>query len=313
MTFENIVEKVDKVDSEKNYWFVRTDNGEFFQHYYEKNIIAIGWDYITVEDLQQVTPGAFGLKQKIAQHENLDIVKNSTDKSKATTIANKLLAFYKLKKGDVVVIPSENSSILAFGIVADNKTFTYYDDPNCPFAKRRRIRWIDKRHIEELDNIFYQVKINRHSISSIKNFESYIDKVLNTLFIKNGYSHFVLDIKTQDDVNFNSLLDLVNNVRELTEKLNEQFNLGEDLDKNSIKLNLQSPGKIEFKFLDGKSLILLAFLLGPLTANDNLENVSKEEVDKLIEFKEINRESIEEIEDAFEELKIDQEKINSIN
>ena len=122
-----------------------------------------------------------------------------------------------------------------------------------------------------------------------------------------------MDIKTQEDVNFNSLLELVNNVRELTRKLNEDFNLGEDLDKNSIKLNLQSPGKIEFKFLDGKSLILLAFLLGPITANENLDNVSQDEIDRLIEFKEVNKESIEDIEKAMEELEIDQEKINSIN
>lgn len=312
MPFEDLIQKVDTIDSGKGYWFVRTDDGKYYQNFYENNFIAIGWNYITIEQLRNADPTGFDIRQKIAQHENLDIVNNAVDKGKATTIYNKLLAFKNLKRGDVIIIPSDGSKRLAFGIIADDTLYPNIDDPSCDFFKRRRVRWVTNKDIDELDNIFYQVKINRHTISSVKNFESHIDKVMKTLFIKNGASHFVLDIKTQEEINFDILLELMNNIKFLTRELNQEFNLGENLNENSIKLNLQSPGKIELKFINSKSLILLATLLGPLTVGNEIEDVNNNEVNQLEEFREVHQESIDSIETAMDELEIDQDKINSI-
>jgi restriction system protein len=312
MEFNSIVQSVDRIESSKNYWFVRTDNGDYYQDYYEHGFIAIGWDYITIQDLQSISGTAFDIKQKIAHREGLDIVNNARDKGKVTAIFNKLKAFKNLNRGDIIVIPSENSQRLAFGFVADNQIFTNVDDPNCPFVKRRRINWVEEKDIDELDKIFYQIRISRHTISSIKPYEAYIDKVVKTLFIKNDYSHYVLDLQTDKDINFNTLLQLINNIRFLTEWLNNDFNLGENLDQNAIKLNLQSSGKIEFKFLNGKSLILLATLLGPMTLNSGLNNIAQNEKQQLENFRQVHQNEIEEIENALQELEVDRDKINSI-
>jgi hypothetical protein len=311
MEFKSIVQQVDTIDSGKNYWFVRTDNGDYFQTYYENNFIAIGWNYITIEDLRSLVGSAFDVRQKIAQREGLDI-NNQIDKGKITTIFNKLKAFKELRRGDLVVIPSANSQRLAFGFIADNQIYTNPEDPNCPFVKRRRVHWVENKDIDELDKIFYQIRISRHTISSINSYDTYIDKVVKTLFLKNGFSHYVLDLKTNEDINFNTLLKLIANIRAITYELNNEFNLGENLDENSIKLNLQSSGKIEFKFLNGKSLILLATLLGPLSMQNSIQDVSQNEVQMLEDFKKIHREEIENIENALEELEVDREKINSI-
>ena len=262
--------------------------------------------------MRSISGSAFEIRQKIAQREGLDLVNSAKDKGKVTAIFNKLNAFKKLKKGDVIVIPSENSQRLAFGFVADNQIFTNVDDSNCPFVKRRRINWVEEKDIDDLDKIFYQIRISRHTISSIKPYEAYIDKVVKTLFIKNEYSHYVLDIQTNEDINFNTLLKLVNNIRVLTQELNNDFNLEENLDQNAIKLNLQSKGKIEFKFLNGKSLILLATLLGPMTLNTGLINTPQNEQQQLESFRQIHHNEIQEIEDALQLLEVDREKINSI-
>ena len=190
--------------------------------------------------------------------------------------------------------------------------FTNTNDPNCPFVKRRRIHWVEERDIDQLDKIFYQIRISRHTISNLSSYDAYIDKIVKTLFLKNGFSHYVLDLQTDDDINFNTLLKLINNIRELTQELNTEFNLQEDLDANSIKLNLQSRGKIEFKFLSGKSLILLATLLGPMTLNTTLTDVSQTDQQVLENFRQVHSEQIESIENALEELEVDRDKINSI-
>jgi restriction system protein len=312
MEFNSIVQSVDRIESSKNYWFVRTDNGHYYQDYYEHDFIAIGWNYITIQDLQSISGSAFDIRQKIAQSEGLDIVNSARDKGKATAIFNKLKAFKNLNRGDIIVIPSENSQRLAFGFVEDNQIFTNVDDLNCSFVKRRRINWVEEKDIDELDKIFYQIRISRHTISSIKPYETYIDKVVKTLFIKNDYSHYVLDLQTDEDINFNTLLQLVNNIRLLTEELNNDFNLGESLDQNAIKLNLQSSGKIEFKFLNGKSLILLATLLGPMTLNSVLKNIAQNEEQQLENFRQVHQNKIEKIEEALQELEVDRDKINSI-
>lgn len=311
MEFNSIIQQVDIIDNEKNYWFVRTDGGEYFETYYENGFIAIGWNYISIEDLGNLVGLAFDVRQKIAHNEGLNL-NQSLDKGKITTIFNKLKAFKELRRGDLVIIPSENSQRLAFGFIADNQIYTNPDDPICPFVKRRRVHWVENMDIDELDKIFFQIRISRHTISSINGYESYIDKVVKTLFLKNGYSHYVLDLKTNEDINFNTLLKLVNNIRFLTQELNNIYNLGEDLDENAIKLNLQSRGKIEFKFLNGKSLILLATLLGPMTLNNGLADVSREDRIKLEQFREVHRAEIELIEIALDELEVDRDKINSI-
>ncbi|QXP60596.1 hypothetical protein [Olleya sp. HaHaR_3_96] len=312
MDFNDILDQVNEIAPEKGYWFVRTDGGAYFEHFYEKKIIAIGWDYINMHDISTLVSNEFDIKMKIAQKEGLDS-ENSKDKGKITSIYNKIKAFKELRRNDFVIIPSDGSSRLAFGVVADDNVFTDIVDPDCSFHKRRKINWLENKDVDDLDSIFYQVKINRHSISSIKSYQSYIDKVVSTLFLKNGFSHYVLDIGTREDVHIKTLLDLINNITELTEKLNSEFQLGEDIDASSIKLNLQSPGKIEFKFLNGKSLILLAALLGPLSlGSDSIDGVDESTTDALIEFKRVNTESLDKIDQAIDELEIDRQKINSI-
>ncbi|WP_339874690.1 hypothetical protein [Olleya marilimosa] len=312
MNFNDIIDQVNEIAPDKGYWFVRTDGGEYFEHFYEKKIIAIGWDYINMHDINTLVTSEFDIKMKIARKEGLDIDK-SKDKGKITSIYNKIKAFKELRRNDFVVIPNDGSNRLAFGVVADDNVFTIIDDPDCSFHKRRKINWLENKDIDDLDSIFYQVKINRHSISSIKNYQSYIDKVVSTLFLKNGFSHYVLDIRTDEDVHIKTLLDLINNITVLAEKLNTEFHLGENIDESSIKLNLQSPGKIEFKFLNGKSIILIAALLGPLSlGSDSIVGVDKSTIDALIEFKRVNTDSLEKIEKAIDELEIDRKKINSI-
>lgn len=314
MNFQSIVNKVEEIDVQKRYWFVRTDNGQYFQHYYDNGFIAIGWNYITINDLQQSSQAGTEIKLKVAQHSGLDIGNNAIDKRKATSIYNKLRAFRELRTGDLIIIPSHSSQRLAFGYIVDNILYSNIDDPECDFYKRRKVNWIENKDIDELDKIFYQIRVSRHTISSVKKYESYIDKVVQTLFMKDGYSHYVMDLATNDDINFKTLLELINRINEITEKLNDDFHLGEDLNNNSIKLNLQSPGKIEFKFLNGKSLILLATLLGPLSLGPvaPLGGINDAEIQQLENFKQVNQQSLQDIESALEELEVDRDKINSI-
>jgi restriction system protein len=186
------------------------------------------------------------------------------------------------------------------------------NDAACNFYKRRNVEWVEVKGLNQLDSIFYQIKKNRHALSNVNGFAKYIDKVIKTLFVKNGFSHFVLDINKEEEINLVMLLQLIENARKLMDELNSTFNLGDSVDQSSISINLQSPGKLELRLLNGKSLILLAMLLGPLGANIHNSGASTEVVEKLEQFKKVNKVKLDEMDKAFQELEVDRNKINQI-
>ena len=121
----------DVIDSNREYWFVRTDGGKHFKTFYENGFIAIGWNEITLEDIKNVTPGGNSIKNKLAKVYNKDITQTK-HKRDVTSYFNKIMRFHQLRMGDVVMIPSFGSSHLAFGIVDDQET--YIDIDNIPVS-----------------------------------------------------------------------------------------------------------------------------------------------------------------------------------
>lgn len=310
MELEKLIENIGELNPNRNYWLVRTDSGQFYDVFKEGNYIGIGWNKITIENLSRLNITA--IKEKIAKEYNYDL-ESSYGKSKCTQIYNKLNRFRELKKGDVVIIPSRASFRLAFGIIEDDVVYSDIDNRDqCPYYKRRKINWITEKTITDLDPIFYLVKQSRHAISSIQKYHNAIDNILNNLYIKEGYGHYVLDITTTDEINVNSLLGLVDGVQALLDKLNKHFELGEDITSSSIKLNLQSPGKIEFKLKHGKALVYLAVVLSLSACSSSQgSNTDQVENEKVKTFMEIEKDVIDHTNKTMEELKVKIDKINA--
>jgi len=270
MNLEEIYNNTENISKDKDYWFVRTDGGEYYETFVLNEFIGIGWNYITVDDLKNKS--ATEVKAKIAHKEGLDI-KISKEKSKTTAIYNKLIKFEQLKKGDVIVIPSRKSSRLSFGEVSDDNTFVKNDtEEGCVFRKRKQIKWLETKNMTNLDPMFHRIKTSRQSIINIKKYESYINNVTHSLFLKNEKAHYIVDIQTKDEINIDELVDFISSIRQLSEKVNQHFNLGEDVSTSTIKLNLQSPGKIEFKYIAKKALIYSATVMSVAACNTPREH-----------------------------------------
>ena len=200
MTVAEIIEKVEKVDKKTNYWFVRTDNGKYFDDFTLGNYIAIGWNYFTLSELEK--NDVVYIKTKIANQEDFDIDKAS-DKTKITAAYNKIQTFLNLKKDDVIIVPSRNSDRLAFGKIEDTRAYEDKDQIlGGTFFKRRKVNWYEIKDMRSLNPIFYQIKSNQHAISNIDKYAPYIDKVMENLFIKDNNTHYVLDIEKNGSINF---------------------------------------------------------------------------------------------------------------
>ena len=266
--FENLTNQFDNLESDKDYWFIRTMQGRNFVPFLNNGFIGINWNYITATQLRELTE--LELRNIIAANErdirgNLYDPASTRGKSKITSVYNKLIRFKELKSGDMIVIPSSGSNLLAFGIITDDEIFNNFDDNECDFHKRRHVHWITTKRLEQLDSIFYKMIFSLHAISNINSYSSYIDKIVSSVFVKDDKSHLILNVRQQGDINYDSLNGVLQNVRSLTDLINESFHLHEDLSINSVKLNVQSPGAIEFIYNTGRSLLLASiFLAMPL-------------------------------------------------
>lgn len=307
MIVEELVKQVKEIPEKTDYWFVRTDYGQYFDTYYENGFIAIGWNNITLEELKNPNDDE-KIRKKLLISEQLDPNKRGT-KGTLTGIINKLQSFVYLKKGDVIVMPSRNSSRYAFGIVQNTQVEIDIDNgKGCEYYKRKKIKWISIRNTSQLDPNFFTMRFTQHTISRIDDYSPYIDNVISSLYRKNNNTHFVLDIKTTKDINVNSLISLIDNIQILINEINKDFNLGEQIDNNSIRLHLQSPGQIEFKLPIGKSLITLAAILSLTCCNDDKQAIQSPELNTFVN---VNQDTISKIKTSMTELEADKDKINA--
>lgn len=301
MTVKEILDQVNNVENSVNYWFVRTSYGEHFYEFTEGNYIAIGWDYFTLNELKN---NKAYITEKITDHDKLDNTV-SKDKGKITTAYNKINTFLNLKKNDIVLVPSRNSDRLAFGRVADDEA---YEVPELvgrgTHFKRRKIDWIKIKNIRSLNPIFFQVKSNQHSISNINRFAPFIDKEVGNLFKKGDETHFVLNILKDENINFEDVRSLMDNIDVLINDINKELNFNDNLEEFFVKISLQSRGSIEL-IKAGKSLAILAFLLCLASCNE-LDTHQDQDIRRLIDK---NREALDQTTKDLDTLKIDPKEL----
>lgn len=294
MNIEEIIDRVDNVNSRSDYWFIRTDHGRLFDDFYEGGYVAIGWDYITQSDLRKQDFDK--IRRNLAINENIDL-STTSGKGQATAIYNKLQNFINLKKDDIVIVPSRNSDRLAFGRIIDESS---YDEVNAKsFIKRRRVHWLKIRQMQDLNPIFYQVKSNHHTISTVNGYSKFIDREIGNLFKKGENTHYVLNVLKEDDINFNELKSLIDNIDALLININSTLGFDENYDNFYVKINLQSKGSLEL-IKKGKSLAILAYLLF-LSSCGNLDNETDNNIRILIKE---NRELLEDTKADIDTLKV---------
>jgi len=291
MKFENYLSHIPEINVKKEYWFVRTEHGEYYKTFKSNDFIAIGWNEITIEDINKSFNNQESIKSKIALlsrkkeedrakkiGEKVD-VRNIIDlidkrgKMKATTIVNKLQIFSKLKRGDIVVIPNDGSSVLSFGIVDDD--YIYIDSNksnNCNFSKRRKVKWICEKRFNDLDKAFFVLKRNMHAISSIKTeLAEHIDRVMNNVYFKDGYGYYVVRVKKQTDIPAKDLFELGADLMEILKLINDRGGYNESINNTIIKISVQSKGDFLLKGEIGKCIIALAFVVNTIGCSTNAQ------------------------------------------
>ncbi len=141
MTIQDFIKQIESEEKERQYWFVRTDNGQYYETFLKNDFIAIGWNYITVNDI--VNSSEEDIKNKISRYEiQKPEQSDSSYKMKISGIYNKIIRFNELRRGDIIVIPNEGSESLAFGEITQNHINVIINKENkFNYHKRHEVKW----------------------------------------------------------------------------------------------------------------------------------------------------------------------------
>lgn len=172
---ENIEKFADSVKAgnlQRRYWMVRTNSGTYFDLFVEKGYVALNRNdipYKAVYDANQEydKPDLVvkKVKQTIKESVNFNNSLYADERALSVAVSQVYKFVYDIHKGDVVIIPAENSNKICIGLfeedfIADNKQTTEQ------FVYTRKVKWIKQLEKRYFDPFFYKL-FTSHQAESV--------------------------------------------------------------------------------------------------------------------------------------------------
>jgi hypothetical protein len=276
-TTEEFLKGTPELSPDKKYWYVRSDSGLNYETFTNNNFIAIAWNYVTVEDIKNSLGNDSSLRTKLnnkfKNSEKYKDKKESVVKGAVTSTIGKLQDFYSMKRGDIVIVPNRKTTRLSFGVIEDDGIIVNNEGlHDCSYFKRRHVHWVEHRPFHELDRAFGVFKRNMHAITNLRSdLHEPIDRVMNTVYYKGGYGHYVVRINKREDIKASDLFKLGGHLLYLMEIINEREGFNEQVDDTIVKINVQSKGDFLLKSINGNTIIALAFALSVISCSNSID------------------------------------------
>lgn len=252
--YQEVLEKIgiSIFPKDRNYWFVRTQGGKYYNTFDKEEFIGIEWDEIS--DLELINK-----KDEDALKE--EVVHFYPTIEKPGYVVKQILKFaHNIRKGDIVLIPSENSRWINIGEVQSNEMYIYdeefedllesldEDDSEKKqiLKKRKKVKWIKSVKKSDLDPYLYSIIYTHVAVADIKKYSDFIDRTISQFYIKGDEASFTYKVNKKRNIPYSDMRDFLRANDNIFDYLNEnieEFNI-EDL---IFKINVQLKGPIQFK------------------------------------------------------------------
>lgn len=278
---EQLGQLVQNINPDKHYWFFRTMGGLYYDEFVSMGYIAIGYDDILMKDLRGL-PDRDDMARSFLKMRLHEIDKELTD-AQIAKAAGQILKFYReMNKGDIIVAPSEESQKYAIGVICSEmfEDGSKHGDKECPFLKRRKVKWNREVMRQEMDAKAILAFGNQQTMSSIDDYADYIDRKMGQIYTKGNASYLILRVNQDKALSWEDFM-FIGELGALFCDFSKEIELGTDLSNIKMKINVQSPGDILLMIPDGGTGILaLVFLLLLLIRGGNAHiKVDSEGVD----------------------------------
>ena len=217
--------------------------------------IAIGWNEIPC------------VSETIKEEEALGLVEKYYPKvAQPTRVINQIRRFcQEMKHGDIVIIPKKGNAVLAFGVITgdiEERKLSEDDilDDACPFIRKRSIRWIKGIEKYRIDPHLYQFLRNQHAISVADDYAPFIDRIMNSFYIKDGQAHFTLGITSEEEQRALDMPTFISGVIHRAQSIAKELNIPFHEEDIKLRINVQSPGLAE-KYGKPVSVALVALVV----------------------------------------------------
>lgn len=240
---EKLIKYIEPIKDGTNYWLVRTMGGDYYDEYVDKHFIAIGYNEITVDDLNHLPE-----KEKTARKILQEMLKGRRENIRNTSYpTSQMLRFAReMKVGDIVIVPASSSYKVTFGVIESElyqEKMNLHAALGCPFAKRRNVKWLRTSMRHSLPAELQLMFNSRHIISEIKSYASCVDNFLNDFYTKGDMTYLVLRVRQEDTLSADDFT-LVGDLMELFNDYSSKNGLGLTSQDIKMKMSVQSPGDI---------------------------------------------------------------------
>ena len=112
--FNDILNAIATVSSQRKYWMVRTMGGAYYADFIRKNYIAIGYNEISLQQLNNLPQSQKQAKVAL----KAQFTDAYPDNRSSGHSVSQLLRFTReVRVGDIVIIPSESAMHVAIGVI----------------------------------------------------------------------------------------------------------------------------------------------------------------------------------------------------
>lgn len=259
---DTIVDNIETVPSSQNYWLIRTQSGAFYDTFAENDFVGLDHAELSIKDLNHLR------NLYIDDNKFLGSIKESlkdfyTDKNtkeltvperRISHIANQVFKFYRrVKKGDIVIIPSFSSVRVSFGVIEETSLAEFNEaelrkfDTSTQFLNKR-VKWIGDFNRKDLDPNIFKMFTSHQAINNVGSYADVIERTLHDFFVLDNEAHVVINVQQQNNIKARELFGLGYNFLELVDTVIRELEIeGVTADDFEVEVNINSPGKIDLK------------------------------------------------------------------
>lgn len=251
---EDAVSSVRRVQSNRNYWFLRTYGGALFRTFIDEEYVGLGFNNVPYNYIKQTNAESTKKDKEFKNLKNYIASNTHYKGGEATKWANQLITFENImKKGDIVVIPSKNSSRFAIGeitsdtfIVDSRNTFEYKESHESFPEKRKRVKWREIRDRSSFLLEFKSLISSQRGLTSANEYSQIIEGAISSLFVKENMGNLVIRVNRDEDINSFAFQRLLEGLNFFYKEFAESA--GGDVDEHLwIKIKVQSQGGLALK------------------------------------------------------------------
>jgi len=252
------------INEGKQYWLIRTNGGKYYRYYRSGGYIAINWDLISFDEINELSVDDLSLRVK----------RDYPEAQRPGRAANQLKIFTnQIKAGDTVLITGPSSHLISIGEVEDTIPYTAQPTLNedgeivgCPYIKRKRVRWLHE--VEKLDlgkKLIKFVQRAEHTISEANDYADEIEGLYHSFFINGDRAQLILEVEKEEAIPAAAFFELGHEIFQLAREFNEYSNgFKIDIAELATQININSRGKFKLAGI-ATSVIAIALLFEGLT------------------------------------------------